>query len=62
MEAEVQGHTPLARPHVWAQGRICPEDGTDFSSVHKGATQAKETSWESTPGRKGPGQAETPPL
>lgn len=29
-EAEIQVHTPLARPRVWAQGHICPEDGTHF--------------------------------
>ena len=29
-QAEVQVHTPLAKLHVWAQGRICPEEGTHF--------------------------------
>lgn len=35
MEAEVQVHTPLAKPHVWAQGHICPEEGTHFLILTK---------------------------
>ena len=35
MEAEVQVHTPLAKPHVWAQGHIRPEEGTHFLILTK---------------------------
>lgn len=35
MEAEVQLHTPLAKPHVQAQGRNCPEKGTHFLILTK---------------------------